>query len=125
MAPALAEGTVGMKLDPAQTEVRVGDTFAVDVRVTIGGGEPVNWAEFHLDFDPGTLAVEEGGLTAGATFPVLLQAGFDNDAGTVDLCAGAALGGPAQTSDFVLATILFRAGDETDGTRLEFVYYGQ
>ncbi len=115
--PTPDPGDVLLAVAPAGTAVQLGETFTVTVRVQTT--QPVDSAEAHLNFDPAVLQV--AAVTAGSTFSTLLQNAFDNTQGTFDFAAGAALGGGAPTSDFVLATILFTATHPSTGTPLTFV----
>ncbi|MFZ4850361.1 MAG: S8 family serine peptidase [Caldilinea sp.] len=115
--PTPDPGDVLLAVAPAGTAVQLGETFTVTVRVQTT--QPVDSAEAHLNFDPAVLQV--AAVTAGSTFSTLLQNQFDNTQGTFDFAAGAALGGGAPTSDFVLATILFTATHPSAGTPLTFV----
>jgi hypothetical protein len=112
--------TVGMVIDPASKTVSAGETFSVDIKVTISAGEAVNTAEAHINFDPAYLEVVS--ITPGTALPVALASKFDNGAGTIDYAAGAQLGGAAPTTDFVLATLNLEAKAATEGTPLTFVY---
>jgi hypothetical protein len=116
-----AEGhTVGMVIDPASQTVAVGESFSVDIKVTISEGEAVNTAEAHIDFDPAYLEVVS--ITPGTALPTPLENMFDNGAGTIDYAAGAQLGGAAPTADFILATLNLEAKAATQDTALTFVY---
>jgi formylglycine-generating enzyme required for sulfatase activity len=115
--PTSNPGDVLLAVAPAGTAVQLGETFTVTVRVQTT--QPVDSAGAYLNFDPAVLQV--AAVTAGSTFSTLLQNQFDNTQGTFDFEAGAALGGGAPTSDFVLATILFTATHPSTGTPLTFV----
>jgi hypothetical protein len=115
-----ADGIVGMVIDPASKTVALGESFSVDIKVTITDNEPVNTAEAHIDFDPAYLEVVS--ITAGTALPVALASKFDNAAGTIDYVAGAQLGGAAPTEDFVLATLNLEGKAATEATLLTFVY---
>ena len=112
--------TVGMVIDPTPKTVTAGNTFSVDIKVTITDDEPVNTAEAHINFV--TTYLEVVSITAGTTLPVPLQSTFSNTAGTIDYVAGATLGSPAPTETFVLATLNLRAKAVTAATPLTFVY---
>jgi len=111
--------TVGMVIDPTPKTVVVGDTFSVNIIVTISGGMAVHAAEAHIDFDPVYLQVV--GMTPGAALPVVLGSSFNNTRGTIDYPAEQLWGAPP-TADFVLVTLKLRAKKVTGGTPLTFVY---
>ena len=113
-------GTVGMVIDPASKTVAAGETFSVDIKVTITEGEAVNTAEAHIDFDSTYLEVVS--ITPGTALPNVLWNQHDDTAGTIDYAAGAQLGGAAPTADFVLATLNLSAKEVTEATPLTFVY---
>ena len=116
----ISGGTVGMIIDPTPKQVTLGETFTVDIVVTVAGGQPLDFAEAHLDFDPAKLQVE--GVTEGGQFTNVFPVLFDNVAGTIDYAAGAAFDDPPATDDFVLATVEFTAEAQTAGTPLTFVF---
>jgi hypothetical protein len=112
--------TVGMVIDPTPKTITVGDTFSVDIKVTISAGEAVNTAEAHINFDPTYLEVVS--IAAGTALPNVLWNQHDDTAGTIDYVAGAQLGGAAPTTDFVLATLNLEAKAATQATPLTFVF---
>jgi len=113
-------GTVGMVIDPTPKTATVGDTFSVDIKVTISAGEAVNTAEAHIDFDPTYLEVVS--IAAGTALPNVLWNQHDDTAGTIDYVAGATLGGAAPAAHFVLATLNLRAKAVTTASPLTFVF---
>lgn len=118
VVPALAANTVGMVIDPTPKVVNVGDTFSVNIKVTITGGQPVDFAEAHINFAPAKLEVVS--ITPGATMGNVMQNTFNNVAGTLDYGAGPSFGSPRPTTDFVLATVQLHAKEQTGGTALQF-----
>ena len=63
-APIQAQTDVTMSINPATTQVEVGDTFTVDV-VVDAGTQPINAAQALVEFDPAVLQVQS--VTAGTT----------------------------------------------------------
>jgi hypothetical protein len=121
MVPGVsASDTVGMVIEPTPKTVAVGETFTVNITVTISAGEEVNSAGAHLDFDTDYLRVES--ITPGTALSEVLQNEHDNPTGTIDYDAGVPLGDPPVTTDFVLATVTFYAKMATSGTPLTFVF---
>lgn len=110
--------TVGMVIVPTSKTVTVSQDFTVDIKVTNSGGAEVRAAGAHLDFDTTYLEVQS--ITPGAALDNVLQNDHDNGAGTIDYAAGAWVNPPV--TDFVLATVKFRAKAATAGTALTFVF---
>ncbi|MDY6893302.1 MAG: cohesin domain-containing protein, partial [Chloroflexota bacterium] len=111
-------GSVGMMVDPTPKEVNLGETFTVDIVVTIPDGA-VDTAMASIDFDPGKLDVV--GITPGSTLGMVFKAEFDNGLGTIDYEAAVGFFDPEPTADFILATVEFEAQGETAGTPLTFI----
>ncbi|MDY6893538.1 MAG: InlB B-repeat-containing protein, partial [Chloroflexota bacterium] len=118
--PAQAQGGVGIEIDPASVEVSIGQTFTVDILVTVPGGEAVDTATASINFDPTKLTMLS--ITPGTALSDVWESTFDNIAGTIDFDAMAGVAAPDVTEDFVLATLEFSADAETEGTPLQFVY---
>jgi hypothetical protein len=100
----------------------VTESFSVDIKTIVGEGEGVDSAEAHLDFDATYLGVVS--MTPGPALGFVLQNEYDNTAGTIDYVAGAGIGSPAVTDDFVLATVEFQAKAATPaaGAAVTFVF---
>jgi hypothetical protein len=114
--------TAGVVIEPTPEEVGVGESFTVDIGVTISGAAGVNSAGAHLDFD--TTYLEVVSITPGTALGNVLADKFSDTAGTIDYDAGVPMGNPAVTTDFVLATVEFHAKAATPpgGTAVTFVF---
>jgi C1A family cysteine protease len=110
----------GMVIEPTPKEVGVGESFTVDIGVTMSGPAGVNSAGAHLDFD--TTYLEVVSVTPGTALGNVLTNSYNNTAGTIDYDAGVPMGNPAVTTDFVVATVEFQAKVVTAGTALTFVF---
>jgi len=118
--PALAQvqpqnGSVQLIVDPAVTTIKPGELFTVTVKVQ-AGAQTIEGAQASLDFNPTLVRVRK--ITAGTTFPQILQNQYDNTAGTVDFAAGTLSNFPSGT--FTLVQIQFEALALTPGTTLAF-----
>ena len=117
--PAEAVGGVGMMIDPTPETVTKGQTFTVDIVVTVPGGSAVDFATASIDFD--TTRLDVVSITGGVALPETWHSDFDYVAGTLDYHGGAGIGDPDATADFVLATVEFLAQEASAGTPLTFV----
>ena len=94
---------VTLKIDPASQNAEIGDQFSMDIIVE-AGDQLVDAVEIHLDFDPSVLQVVS--LTKGTLLPVpLIEATFDNTAGTIDYAGGTFSNFPSGT--FTHLTMVF------------------
>ncbi|HLO17612.1 MAG TPA: LysM peptidoglycan-binding domain-containing protein [Anaerolineales bacterium] len=105
-APALAQGTTVVRVDPSATSAQVNDT--VNIFIKVDNIVNLSAFELHLAFNPGILEVSSltnGGFVA-ADF--IAQNNFDNAAGTIDY-AIAQMNRPAVQGSGTLLNIAFRA----------------
>jgi parallel beta-helix repeat protein len=108
---------VSIALEPPAKTAHVGERFELTIAIH-SGGQPVDGAEAHLNFDPTVLQVVD--LARGTALPQVMQDAYDNHAGTIDYSAGLLAGTPPSGS-FTLATVTFRALAETEGTVIPFI----
>jgi LysM repeat protein len=116
-APAFAQGTAVVRIEPAAPTAQINDTVNISIKVD----NIVNLSAFeiHLSFNPSVLEVTgmtNGGFVA-ADFTA--QNTFDNAAGTIDYAVAQINRAPAQGSGTLL-NIAFRAkanGSSTVTTR--------
>ncbi len=115
---------VTISIAPQSTEVEVGETFTVDIRVD-AGSQPVSSIQAFVDFDPIYLkVVDADGNPTDKIDPVLdpfktvMLNSADNTTGEIGYAAGTF--GTPPTGSFVLATIRFKALNGAAETRLEF-----
>ena len=102
-------------LAPAGLTVTAGSIFTVAVQMRTT--QPVDGAAAYIDFDPAVLKV--AGLSPGGTLPLNLQNQVDNVSGRINFATGT-LDTPVPQSDFIVATLVFTAGDQAAATRLTF-----
>jgi LysM repeat protein len=105
-APAFAQGSTTVRVDPAISSVQVNDTATIAIRVD--NVSNLIAFELHLSFDPSVLEVmslANGGFVA-ADFEA--QKIFDNAAGTIDY-AVAQMNRPAAQGSGTLLNITLRA----------------
>ncbi|MCL0097948.1 cohesin domain-containing protein [Dehalococcoidia bacterium] len=107
---------VNISIQPPTRSVVVGETFILDIQVD-AGDQPVHGVSAFLDFDPTYLEVVS--ITPGDTLDVVLLNTYDNDAGTIDYSAGT-LTEPFPSGTFVVATVEFKAIEETAATAIDF-----
>jgi Leucine-rich repeat (LRR) protein len=110
------EGTVVMSVEPSTTQVNVGETFEIAIKVQ-AGEQQIDAASAYLDFDPTYLEVVS--ITPADHLDLILDNDFDN--GHIDFAAGK-LTSPFPSGDFELVTITLRAKAETSETTLEFLF---
>lgn len=117
---------VAIRLVPSGTIVSVGQILTLPIQIE-AGGQPVDSAAAHIDFDPDYLQVVTVQKTKAVTItpaladlPTVLQNAVDNDAGTIDYSAGLLTGDPP-TGTFDLAVVRLRAVTETATAALAFV----
>ncbi|MEN8220908.1 MAG: cohesin domain-containing protein [Pseudomonadota bacterium] len=115
---SVSGGTVVMGVVPATSQVSVGETFDVVVKVQAGRQE-VDGASAYLDFDPTYLEVVD--MTSAGYLDLTLENSFDNEAGYINFAAGKPTS-PFPSGDFSLVTITLRAKAETSATSLGFVF---
>ena len=123
VSPALAQsGTVPVYLDPPSLSLAQGQVATVSIKI-YAGSHPVDTAQAYLDFDPALLQVVDaaGSPAASVEFGTQTSTGVwtqpllnfaDNASGKIGVAAGKgtpASGGANATSEFVLATIRFKA----------------
>ena len=119
-APAQAQGSVGMRLDPMEVEVdEEEDDFIVKIVVTVPEGAAVDFATASIDFEPNKMKVEA--IIPGSVLSEEWLSEFDNDAGTIDYHGAAGIDDPDATDDFILATVKFEAEEATSGSPLRLV----
>ena len=110
---------------PSPKNAVVGDIFTVELRVD-PAGVPVDGAQAYVNFDPTYLQVVDAAgnpvssITPGSTFGQVVQNNVDNTAGQIDYAAGRQPGDPSVTTDFLLATIRFKALAAVSSTPLTF-----
>jgi hypothetical protein len=102
-------GEVNINMQPATRDVAVGEVFDITIQAE-AGDQPVSGIDAFVDFDPAYLEVQS--VTPGASLPTVLENTYDNTAGTIDYSAGK-LGAPFPTGTFTVATIQFKALDQT------------
>ena len=103
--------------DPQVSNVNVGETFSVTIRVDIAG-DPVSVAEVHLNFDPALLQVVSLTPAPGSPLNITqLSPVFDNTAGTIAFGAFA-LFPPFPTTSFNFLIIQFQAVGASAGTQV-------
>ncbi len=107
--------SIGVTVSPATKQVKVGETFAVEVQIN-SGSQKVDAAQASLSFDPKLLQVVDAAgapataIEAGSSLPTGLQNKVDNAGGTVDYAAGASFeAGKEPTGTFTVATVRFKA----------------
>ena len=109
IVPVRAEpepGTVDLVILPAAQTVTAGSTFTVTVQAQCGT-QTVDGLDVYLSYEPGSLAIESA--TAGLTFPIILMdAAWDNGAGTFSFAAGT-LTTPLPSGTFDVIKITFTA----------------
>lgn len=108
-------GEVDLAIEPTQSAVQVGETFAVDIEVR-AGTQQVDGAAAYVNFDPALLQVDS--VVPGSELTTELRNDFDNAAGEVNVAYGTFSNFPSGT--FVLATITFQAIDVSPSTSLTF-----
>jgi hypothetical protein len=106
---------VSLAINPATSSRLVGQNFDLHIEVR-AGVQPVDSAAAYLDFDPAALRVVS--ITAGTSLPNIVEKTFDNTTGQVDFSASTNANFPSGT--FTLATVTFKAFDQTSGTSLSF-----
>ncbi|MCL0095651.1 cohesin domain-containing protein [Dehalococcoidia bacterium] len=110
------EMMVNISIQPPTRSVVVGETFIFDIQAD-AGDQPVHGVSAFLDFDPTYLEVVS--ITPGDTLDVVLLNTYDNDAGTIDYSAGT-LTEPFPSGTFIVATVEFKAIEETAATAIDF-----
>jgi hypothetical protein len=102
-AKTLASETVVMSI--ATTQVNIGETFEVAVKVQ-AGEQRVDGASAYLEFE--TTDLEVINMSTGGYLDLTLENSYDNGAGTINFAAGK-LTAPFPSGDFELVTIRLRA----------------
>jgi Cohesin domain/Dockerin type I domain len=103
IVPVGAQGTAGFSANISAQSVQVGASVTTVIEVQTGG-QAVDGAEIHLDFDPAILQVAS--VTPGTKLPVTITAPiFNNTAGTIDYAAGAFSNFPNTTFDLLTITL--------------------
>jgi parallel beta-helix repeat protein len=115
---SVSGGTVVMGVVPSTSQVKVGETFEVEIQVQ-AGEQQVDGASAYLEFDPTLLEVVN--MTSGDHLNLTLENSFDNGAGSINFAAGK-LTSPFPSGDFELVTISLRAKAATARTPLGFVF---
>lgn len=107
--------SVSLNIHPSIQSVTSGQNFNVSIEVR-AGAQPVDAAAAYVNFNPTYLQVVS--VSAGSSFPMLLQNTFDNTTGQVNFSAGALSNFPTNT--FTLATVTFKALAQTSNTPITF-----
>lgn len=125
VSATLTGGPIYVLLDPATVTTVKGGVFTLDLKVQ-AGSQPVSNLDLRLLFDPTHLqAVDAAGAPVAALVPDLgampnVTVNTVNPAtGQIRYVAGK-LGSPAPTGTFRVATVRFKALDETAGTDVSF-----
>ena len=123
VSPASAQsGIVPVYLDPPTFSLAQGQVATVSIKID-ASGQPVDTAQVFLEFDPALLQVVDaaGSPAVSVEFGTLISTGVwtqrllnfaDNTTGKIGVAAGKgtpASGGADANSEFVLATIRFKA----------------
>jgi len=114
-----------LTLDPQEKEIKVGETFAINILLDTKG-EPVDGVDIYsLHYDPTILSVVDDSsgksgvqITPGEIMPLNMTNSVDPKTGTIKFSAGAA-GGTNYTGNGALATIHFK-GVAKGSTYLKF-----
>ena len=93
------------------------DAFCMALEVQ-AGKQAVDGVSAHLDFPAALLAVE--GISMGEALPLSLQEQFDNQAGTLDIAAGALSDFP--TGTFELAEVCFSVTGDISQSTIAFQF---
>ena len=122
--PGAGDG-VSLSIVPADQAVGVSDIFTVDIVVDAGQQTPTGIQAF-VDFDPAKLEVQDADpskpgiqVQGGIILSTELLNSADNQSGQIDYSAGY-LSQLAPGGTFVLATVTFKALEETTSTPLSF-----
>jgi len=111
-------GTVVLSVEPAASNVYIGQEFEVHIMVQADTQE-LDGASAYLDFD--TTYLEVVSMTSGGDLDLVLENSFDNGTGQINYAAGK-LVAPFPSGTFELVTIRLRAKAETSVTPLSFVF---
>jgi hypothetical protein len=102
---SVSGGSVVMGVVPSTSQVNVGETFEIAIKVQAGEQE-VDGASAYLEFAPTDLEVIS--MSTNDKLNLTLENSFDNGAGTIKFAAGR-LTAPYPSGDFELVTIRLRA----------------
>lgn len=125
----ISKGYTRLGIQPLTRTITTGQVFTMSIQIDTGT-QPIDGAEFHLNFDPQVLHVVDAAgsptstILAGETLSLELLNHANNAIGTIDYAAGIAFESPPAAGRFTVATIFLRAlrpPNEPD-SRLFFVF---
>ncbi|OGO40556.1 MAG: hypothetical protein A2Z04_07185 [Chloroflexi bacterium RBG_16_57_9] len=125
----IVKGNTRLGIQPLTRTVTAGQVFTMSVQIDTGT-QPIDGAEFHLNFDPQVLHVVDAAgsptstIAAGETLSLELLNHANNATGTIDYAAGIAFESPPAAGRFTVATLFLgalRPPNEPD-LRLSFVF---
>jgi hypothetical protein len=107
-----------LSFDPAETQIRIGETLTLDAVVETGGNR-VSGAELSVQYDPTRLKLEH--ITPSPAFTLSLQAPLiDNKQGMGSIALGVPLEQSAVGGRQVIAAYSFRALTAVSSTEIIF-----
>jgi len=118
-------GNVTVYISPSPKNVSVNDIFTLNIMVN-ALTQPVDSASVYLDFDPSYLRVVDasgnpmGSIIPSADFGAVFENTVDNALGTINYQAGIPTGLPACNGVCTIATMRFKALNQTAGTSVVF-----
>lgn len=117
---SLAEDQVILYIEPTVTQVKAGDTFEIQVRLSTGERQ-VDGVQCFVDFNPKTLKALSVAPSGDYPYPLNWPGGFiDNDQGQINFPVVANLSGQGPSGDLLVFTLEMEALRPTIGTQLDF-----